>query len=100
MGREIMVDTDRLNSDIARLQETLKALKKQKKQMETDIESLNGTWKGDSHKAFMEQFDSECQNIEEMFSAVEEMIGCMQYAKQQYERCENDINGIISSIKI
>lgn len=100
MAQEIAVDTERMSADIEKLREILEVAKRQNETMKANVNDLNAKWTGASHDVFVKRFNKECQNTEEIFNVVNDVIQSMLSAKGQYERCENEVNSIVSAIRI
>lgn len=100
MTQEIAVDTSILTTDIVDLQEALDRVRRQLTDMFTQVEELDAMWDGPANDEFKRQFANDYENSKELCDVVESIIECMQYAKGQYDLCENNINQIINSINI
>lgn len=98
--QEIAVDTSILTTDISDLQEALSKVRKQLDDMFEQVEELDAMWDGPANDEFRKQFTNDYANSRELCKTVDSIIQCMQYAKEQYDLCENDINGIIRTINI
>ena len=57
-------------------------------------------WDGPANDEFRRQFDNDHENAEELCKTVDSIIKCMQYAREQYDLCENDVNTLIAAINI
>lgn len=99
-GREITVDTLILAGDIEELRTTLGATRAQLDAMFAEVGELDRMWDGPANAVFSRQFANDYENAKNMCSTIESLIGCMEYARDQYNSCENDVNGIVSAIKI
>lgn len=99
-GQEIAVNTSTLASDIADLQDALVNARKQLQDMFEQVEELDAMWDGPANEEFRKQFVNDHENAQELCVTVESIIQCMQYAREQYDLCENDVNGIIAAINI
>lgn len=99
-GREITVDTLILGGDIEELRTTLSRVRAQLDSMFGEVAELDRMWDGPANAVFNKQFSGDYANAKNMCSAIESLIGCMEYARDQYNSCENDVNGIVSAIKI
>lgn len=97
---EITVDTAALAGDIEELQNALSEVRRQLNQMFEQVSELDAMWDGPANAEFNRQFANDYENFKELCNTVESIIQCMQYAKEQYNICENEINGIVASINI
>ena len=98
--REITVDTDILRADVAGLRVSLDNARKQLEEMHTEIDAMNGMWKGAAHDEFVRQFASDYETTNEFLNIVDSIIGCMQESGKQYDACESKVHGIIDTIRI
>lgn len=98
--REIVVDTNALQSDISHMQSILSKAKESSESMFRSIDVLSGMWEGDSHETFLRQMEEDCRKMQELWEAVERLIECMQYADKEYTSCENAVHSIIKTIQI
>lgn len=94
------VSTDNLARDIERLRGMLEELKRNKNKMVEEIGELNAMWKGPANDMFVKQFQSDCVSFDRLCKTIEEMIQAMQYAKTEYEKCDNRVNGLVRAIRI
>ena len=97
---EITVDTFTLAGDIEELQNTLLSVRRQLSDMFNQVTELDAMWDGPANSEFNRQFANDYENSRELCNTVESIIQCMQYAKEQYNLCENEVNGIVASINI
>lgn len=98
--QEIAVNTSTLQNDINEMQNALDKVKKRTERMFNEIMALEGMWEGQAHEAFERQFLIDVQNMQNLCSTINDLIGCMQYADKEYISCENSVHSIINSIKI
>lgn len=97
---EIEIETRRLQNDIDRLSELLRKLRATGKEMMAGIQALSASWEGDAKEAFTLQFQKDYQFLNSTEDLLEELIGQLQYARQEYDACESNVGSIISSIKV
>ena len=98
--REITVDTQTLAGDISELETALSAAEAQLEEMFNQVTVLDTMWDGPANAEFNHQFKTDHDSAKEMLGNVRSLIECMTYAREQYDICENDVYGIVSSIKI
>lgn len=99
-NQEITVNTDTLASDIVELNSTLETARRMLNNMFTQIQELDAMWDGPANDEFNRQFANDYENAEGLCITVESLIACMEYAREQYNNCENQVNGIVSAISI
>lgn len=98
--KEIAVDTSTLFGDIQELRAALSAVRSQLSDMFGQITELDAMWDGPANAEFNRQFRIDHENAENMCKMVESLIECMEYAKDQYNSCENEVNSNVASIQI
>lgn len=98
--REITVDTSVLAIDIHELQAALIAARAQLKDMFQQMAELNIMWNGPANAEFNRQFRNDHERMADLCKAVEQLIDCMGYARDQYNACENEVNSIVSAIRM
>lgn len=100
MAQETAIDTGTLARDISELRNSLDHAKKQLEEMRDSIEALNSRWSGAAHDEFVVQFARDYETTKAHLATVDFLIESMQGAREQYESCEGDVNGIIDAIRI
>lgn len=100
MAREIAVDTGILNSDIQGLNTQLELIKRDLDKMYNSVNYLDSMWDGPSNEAFVAHFRQDKEDMAALCNILQELIHCLGFARQEYDRCENEVNGIVSSIPI
>lgn len=98
--KEITVDTSSLAGDIGELQTALSAVQTQLKNMFDQVAELDAMWDGPANEEFNRQFANDYENSGELCKTVQSIIDSMQYAREQYDICEGEVNAIISAIAI
>jgi WXG100 family type VII secretion target len=98
--KEITVNTSTLNSDIGELQTALDSAKAQLEDMFNQITELDTMWDGDANEEFNKQFRIDYDNTKSLFDTIKSLIECMEYARDQYNSCENEVGNLVNSIKI
>lgn len=99
-NQEISINTDSLTADIAELNRTLAMARKELNDMFTQIQELDAMWDGPANETFNRQFANDYENAKGLCATVQSLIECMQYAREQYNSCENQVNTIVSAINI
>ena len=99
-NQEITVNTDTLASDIAELTSRHNMARRMLTDMFAQIQELDAMWDGPANNEFNRQFANDHENAKGLCQTVESLINCMEYAKEQYNSCENQVNGIVSAINI
>ncbi|MDE7028753.1 MAG: WXG100 family type VII secretion target [Lachnospiraceae bacterium] len=96
--KEIEVDTNTLARDIKELSEELEKATKCIQTMTEDMAELDSMWDGPANEAFMVQFGQDTQYAQELCSMVQKLTECMEYARTQYDICDNEVSSLVASI--
>ena len=96
----IEVDTAELNVDIRALEVKVRQLQQKEKAMEQTVNELETMWKGPAKEAFSRQFRKDCQRFKDICDVLEELISCLEHARDEYDKCEDRIGDRIASIHI
>lgn len=99
-NQEIAINTSTLRSDINELKSILSTTRKQAEDMFSQITELDTMWDGPANETFNNQFRHDYQNTINLCKTVESIIECMEYAREQYDLCENEVGSIVDSISI
>lgn len=99
-NQEIAVNTDTLAADIGELRTALGEARQALDDMFAQIQELDTMWDGPANEEFNRQFGNDHENAKEMCATVQSLIECMEYAKEEYNNCENQVNGIVSAISV
>lgn len=99
-AREITVNTSTLTGDIEELRETLSGVGVQLEEMFNQVKELDTMWDGPANKEFNLQFGNDYENAKSLCKTVESLLECMEFARNEYNSCENEVNTIVSAISI
>ena len=100
MADYIEVNMTALEQDTGELRGTLKLVRDDMDAMFDTVQELDAMWDGPANNEFNRQFANDNENAKGLCQTVESLINCMEYAKEQYNSCENQVNGIVSAINI
>lgn len=100
MAKEIEIETNSLASDVEQLQAFLNDITGSMDDMYEAVVALDRTWEGPANQVFNEQFNSDKQSMAELCKVIQNLINCMSFAKDEYNSCESQVNGVISAIKL
>lgn len=96
----IEISTERLDADISKMQENLDNLRNAKDQVYRCLEQLNTMWDGMAKFAFNAQTQKDRMELLGLLNNLNNLIECMEYAKAEYIRCNEDVNSKIASIRL
>lgn len=94
------IDIDRLSSDISMLQQKKDEFKAGLKKLTESIIELNGSWDGPAKSAFDSRTTVDTENLKTAIVEIEKLITALEAARDEYNRCENAVDSIVSSIVI
>lgn len=97
---EIEVNTSTLSKDIEVLKSTLKQLDSQMKNAFRSVEELDRMWDGAANETFNQQFGRDYQSCQEMHKTLLELTQSMEHARQEYDKCEQNVDMTIRAINI
>ena len=100
MADRIEIETNLLTQDKETIQNQVRVLKSRMAGLKDQMERLSGMWEGPAKETFMIQFWSDCDFIQDFFSEMDAYVDAMEYARQEYEKCENNVSQIVASIRI
>ncbi|MFT3952521.1 MAG: WXG100 family type VII secretion target [Oscillospiraceae bacterium] len=92
------VDTDRLLSDIGKLDEALVRLRQASAQTSDAVTELDAVWEGTANDAFVAQYQKGHVELEQYFQELEHFCGSLKTAKQKYTKCERAVITIANNI--
>lgn len=96
----IEIETEALASDIRTVTENTEQVQKQIQHMFEQIQELDQKWDGPANEAFQAQFNADHARMEELHSELRRLISCMEYARAQYDQCEDEVYQAIASIPL
>lgn len=96
----IEISTPYLNADISRMQESLDALVNAKTQVYRCLENLSTMWEGPAHSVFTAQTRTDEMELQGLISELDDLISCLRFATQEYDRCTDEVDSKIASIRL
>lgn len=97
---EITINTSTLAGDIAALKGALANARVQLKKMFDSVAELDAMWDGPANDEFKRQFGIDYENAEAMCKTVDALIQSMEFAKEQYDKCDAEVGDIVAAITI
>lgn len=98
--KEITINTLTLSGDINELRSMLSDVRGQLKGMFEQVAELDAMWDGPANEAFNRQFNNDYENAVNLCTTVESLLNCMEYARDQYNQCENGVGSIVNAIPV
>ena len=98
--KEIEQNTDRLSDDIIRLEEEKAVLEKSIDAMFDAVKNLDTMWEGSANEAFRAQFLTDYQTCLEMNKTLGILIEKLRKAREEYDKCESEVENLVRAIRI
>ncbi len=98
--REIKIDTSILNRNVDDMAFLLNRIRNETNKMYEVIRQLDSMWDGPANSVFVQQFRNDYQNMQRIFQTVQSLLNCMENARQAYNSGENQVDAIVSLIRI
>ncbi len=96
----IKVDTNRLNSDAGKIQNSIRRIEAAISNLKSDAAQLDQMWDGPSSEAFKHAFNNDMAALNSLLSNFRHIYNYEMNAKQRYERCENKAGSLVEGIHI
>lgn len=100
MADYIEIDTGILQGDIGTMSANVQELRQRIQELQAEVTELSAMWSGRANAAFRQQFALDMEFMNEVADVLEKLISCMEFAKKEYDRCENDVEDLVASIRI
>lgn len=97
---DITVNTSTLAGDIDELRGALSSARTQLEEMFGQVAELDAMWDGPANQEFNRQFGNDYENARNLCATVETLLACMENARNQYDRCENEVNSVVAAIAL
>ena len=100
MANFVEVDTVRLNSDNNTVNEMIEAVKRELGNIYTEVDAMNRMWDGTANDLFTQAFASDRELFNVICEEGKALVSSIQTAKAEYEKCEAQVDSVISAISI
>ncbi|MBQ6832065.1 MAG: hypothetical protein IJO28_05460 [Oscillospiraceae bacterium] len=97
---QIEISTQQLNSDISTMNQQLEALQSARDNVFSCMEQLSTMWEGPAHYQFQRQVMVDSNRLTNLMKEIQNLIDCMQYARQEYDKCHDTVWDKISSLRL
>lgn len=94
------VETGQVNTMVQSYQETLNQISQNREKMYQALESLNGMWQGSAHDAFIAQYQSDNQEMQQLIRELQRVAENISKARAEYDTCEQNVKSEIAAIQI
>lgn len=97
---KIKINTSTLKKDTDSITQALKDIKKKIKAMQTDVNVLNGMWKGEANESFNKAFQDDITDLGHICDNIQSVIDYETKAKTEYDACEKKVSDLVDSITV
>lgn len=100
MANEIACSTSALGADIKEIQQAYESVVKNKDEVKAAVDALNGMWRGAAHDVFAASFANDYETISNLCQTINQIISCLNFARAEYDKCEQQVRDAVASIHI
>lgn len=100
MANIIEIDTQVLSSDYSRLESLIEQLRASQNSLISDMQELDAMWEGPANATFIEQYSRDNEVFTELIDALQKIVGCLDFARTNYDDCESEVHKLVSSINV
>lgn len=94
------VDTNQLSMTVSSCQDILHDISNQQHRMYAAIKELDGMWAGESHDAFLVQYEKDNEMMTALIQDLDVIIGNFGTARENYDSCEESAKDMARQIHI
>lgn len=98
--RKFDVNTGTLKTDVSTIEEEIKGINSGADKLEQALHQLETMWDGSSKQAFSAAVNDDLRKLRELSKALTNFTAKTSEARQEYDKCENAVAQVISSIKV
>ena len=96
----IEVNTGTLRTDVTNIQGEIRSLRSEAGKLRSAADQLSGMWDGPAKQAFMSAVKDDLGRLDALIQAMEKFTVQTSDAREEYDKCENAVSGIISAIRV
>lgn len=100
MAAEIANQMERFGRDIQEYSSLVDTVKSKTSSLFDHVNALSSTWEGTAHDVFMAQFSKDVENMNTVIKNLQTIGSDLENARNEYNRCESNVQDIISAIQI
>lgn len=100
MSSLLKIETPLLQRDIKTIEEQISAVRSSISQMRSAEQQLEAMWEGAAKNAFRQQFESDCQEMENILKLLESYKAALLDANKEYLMSSDNVSSIIKSISV
>lgn len=98
--KNIEVNTATLRSDVSVIMTELERIRKNSDQLSAILSELDGMWEGNAKQAFSSAVRDDLGRLRELVKAIQDLTQRTSDAREEYDKCENGVSQIVSSIRV
>ena len=99
-GQIIEVNTSTLKSDVSEIAGELQGISGDATKLEGVLSQLVSMWDGPAKQAFYAAVKDDLGRLRELVKAMQNLTAKTGQAREEYDKCENAVSQIVSSIKV
>lgn len=99
-AKNIEVNTSVLRNDVDAITGELEKILKNADQLSSILGELEGMWEGNAKQAFSQAVRDDLGRLKELVKAIQNLTQRTSDARQEYDKCENAVAQIVSSIRV
>ncbi len=100
MADYVEVDTQALESDRKAIEVEVQRIRVEMERLQRQMSVLWTMWDGPAHDEFRRQLEQDYETLEQFCKEIGSLMQMMAYARMQYERCEEQVEQAVASIRI
>lgn len=100
MATGLKISTESLGSDIEKIATSIRNIRAYMTVIRNAAVALNSMWEGPSKQAFIQQINSDCENMESLLKTIAEYKNALENANTQYRETSGNIESYINSIRL
>ena len=99
-GAYIEVNTVVLKQDTETIRQQIQQAEQCLKDLAADLAGLQAAWKGTANAAFQKQAAEDAEFLSDVIKEAAELTGCMEYAANEYVKCENEVADMVFAVRV
>ena len=96
----IEVNTNTLKSDVSNIEARIRSLRSEAANLRNTADQLGSMWEGPAKQAFMAAVQADLSKLENLIKAMERFTNQTSECQVEYDKCEQAVSSIISSIRV
>lgn len=100
MANIIANELERFRRDIQEVQKKIATMEQAYRNMFEEIYSLSGMWEGGAHDTYMAQFQTDTQNMEQVFKNLKAFQESLNEAYVKFGQCEQSVEEVVRRVQV